>query len=442
MFEIIVVYNLVGIIFCIFFGILATSSIIERKPRAAAISLIIILMFGVFWFGLYLIHTSIYILVILLILVLSIAFLYFLPTGALNILHIDGVSAAVDERDVIFAREEYEPGTEKYLQYYQMHPEMQAMDDRIRALPELLEPGGRYYDPVRSRQIDSLFDVICDMRIDVDGDIDQDKIEIDPPYITHQIKNKVLRLGASQVGVTTLNPMFVYSHVGRGPETWGTAIHNTHTYAIVFTLEMDYGQVEGAPGLSITEESAFQYLQGSQISISIAKYIRRLGYPARAHIPGSNYQIMLPPVAHDAGLDELGRLGYLISPKHGARIRLGSVTTDLPLVTDKRISFGVQDFCSSCRKCANNCPAGAIPNGEKTMVRGVEKWPLNVEKCIQYWRTIGTDCGICMKVCPFSHPPTLVHNIVRAGIKQSSIARQASVWGDDLFYGKTTRFDT
>jgi len=168
----------------------------------------------------------------------------------------------------------------------------------------------------------------------------------------------------------------------------------------------------------------------------LAEYIRDMGYPARAHIAGSNYQIMLPPVAYDAGLGELGRHGYLISQRFGSRIRLGAVTTDLPLVPDRPIKFGVQDFCRICKKCADNCPSHAIPYEGKTNVRGMEKWQLNMEQCLRYWRIIGTDCGLCMKLCPFSHPRALLHDLVRAGIKRSDFARRISVIGDDLFYGK------
>jgi epoxyqueuosine reductase QueG len=145
---------------------------------------------------------------------------------------------------------------------------------------------------------------------------------------------------------------------------------------------------------------------------------------------------MLPPVAHAAGLGELGRMGYLISPRFGARIRLGAVTTDLPLIPDRPVVFGVQDFCSACRKCAVNCPSGAIPAEGKEWVRGVEKWQLGIEKCLHYWRVLGTDCGLCMKVCPYSHPPSFVHNLVRCGIGRSAFARKVSIWGDDLLYGR------
>ena len=197
--------------------------------------------------------------------------------------------------------------------------------------------------------------------------------------------------------------------------------------------------VEQAPDIQITEEAANKYYIASIISINLAKHIRSMGYPARAHISDSNYQIMLPPIAVDAGLGELSRMGYLMSKKFGPRVRLGGVTTDLPMIVDKPIVFGVQDFCSVCKKCSENCPSNAIPYDDKTIVRGVEKWELNIEQCLRYWRLAGTDCGLCMKVCPYSHPPTFVHNIVRKGIEKSTVARKLSIWGDDFFYGRKSK---
>jgi len=306
-------------------------------------------------------------------------------------------------------------------------------------LPELLGPGGRYYDPERSKQIKAAFRTIQTLTTQVDGKVSANKTGGDPSTITAEIKELVGRMGADEVGVTRLNKMFVYSHVGRGPEPWGKPIELGHKFAVVFTLEMSYDRVQQAPDLPITEESALQYLRGATISVSLARYIRNLGYPARAHISDSNYQVMLPPVAHDAGLGELSRMGYLISRKFGARVRLGAVTTDLPLVPDRPVVFGVQDFCATCLKCAENCPSAAIPRGGKTTVRGVEKWQLNVEQCLWFWRVAGTDCGLCMHICPYSHPPTFVHNVVRAGVRHAAFARRVSIWGDDFFYGRRVR---
>jgi len=431
------VYWLAGVTVSLFLILLALGSIREKRPRAVLFSLLFLSVFSAAWcvwhaacadspWGVLLPVTGLALFLIL----------FFSPIGCRRTMAIGPITERVDERDIMFAREEYEPGSDKYEQYYRMRPEYREFDDRLRELPRLLAPGGRYYDAVRSGQIREMFERINTLTTQVDGEVAREAQPLDSTRITKEIKQRVLQAGADDVGVAILNPMFVYSHVGRGPEPWGRPISNKHRFAIAFAVEMDYFCVESAPDLPITGETARRYLQAAHLSVDLARHIRALGYPARAHISDSNYQIMLPPVARDAGLGEVGRIGYLISPRFGARIRLGAVTTDLPLVPDQPVSFGLQDFCDKCRKCAVNCPSAAIPSDRPVEVRGVEKWPLRVEQCLRYWRLIGTDCGLCMKVCPYSHPPTLVHNIVRAGIRRSSLARTVSVWGDDLFYGR------
>jgi len=421
-------------VFLILFGV---TSLGERKARAAAVSFGLFVVFSTIWFyGWYRYDFSDIALLVPVGLILLVTALFFLPLGRRHPIAVGEVTERVDERDTMFAREEYQPGTERYDEYYAARPEFKAIDDSIRHLPELLAPGGRFYDPVGSTYIESLFTINEEFVTMVDGEVGSPHVEVEPQSITRQLKDLTRHLGADDVGIAELNPAWVYSHVGRGPEPWGKPIDLGHKYVIVFTLEMNYDHVEDAPRLPITEETAVQYLNGALISTALAEFIRQLGYPARAHIAGSNYQIMLPPVAYNAGLGELGRHGYLITPRHGARVRLGAVTTDLPLISDQPIEFGVQDFCETCKKCAANCPSKSIPFETKTTVRGVEKWLLNMETCMRYWRAIGTDCGLCMKVCPFSHPPSFAHNLIRAGIKHSSFARRISVYGDDLFYGR------
>ena len=418
-------------------GLFCISSLIERRHRAAFISALLLVVFAGIWFGGFLVlHPNHYVLAAAVILVVVTGLLFFLPIGKTDEKKLTRVSERVDERDVMFARAGYQPGTDSYDAYYRMRPEKKEVDDKIRGLAELLSSGGQYYDPIRSEYVASLFELEEQLVTLVDGPVSPDEQQIDPKEASAILKRLTLHLGAAQVGIARLNPHWVYSHVGRGPEQWGAEIKNYHPYVIAFSVEMDYSHVQEAPSIGISEETALQYLHAQRISIVLAHYIRSLGYQARAHVSGSNYQIMLPPVAYDAGLGELGRFGYLISPRFGARIRLGAVTTEIPLVPDEPIRFGVQNFCEKCKKCAENCPPGAIPTGSKTMVRGVEKWQLGIEKCYHYWRIIGTDCGLCMKVCPFSHPDNLIHNILRAGIKRSSFARSVSLLGDGLFYGK------
>lgn len=426
-----------GVILATLLVALLLSSLQEKKTRAAMLALTSLLLFSFIWFGgLYLFPVSRVLYISVMFLIFTFTVLFFAPLGRIKPLRIEPNSERVDERDTVFARDEYAEGTEKHETYYELYPERQETDNKTRRMGSLLAPGSTHYNEKRSGEIRSIFREISEMTTKVDGAVAPEQVSIDPKKITPEIKETCLTRGASAVGVGPLNPRFVYSHVGRGPETWGSPIENHHPYAIIFTLEMDYFNVEGAPTETIIEESAKNYLKGAKISIALAEEIRKMGYSARAHISDSNYQIMLPAVAVDAGLGELGRMGYLISPKLGPRIRLGAVTTDLPLITDKPTCFGVQEFCKVCKKCAENCPPNAIPMGEKHEARGAWKWSLSSEKCFRYWKTLGTDCGLCMKHCPYSHPPTWIHNLVRIGIRRSSFARRVSVLGENLLYGR------
>ncbi len=425
------------------------TSIRESERRAALVSALVCLLLSAAWSGWYAGFSSRpAILILPAAAVWLAALLFFCPTGRARGLRILELGERVDERDVIFSREEYEPGTDRYEEYYRRRPENKAIDDRIRSLPPLLSPGGRYYHPEDSHRVAQIFSVIEDLASRVDGPVATERsgippdeasaksYAIPPDEASAKVKSLVLGLGADVVGIAPLDPAFLYTHVGRGPEPYGRPIETSHTHAIVFGMEMRPAAVRQAPRLPITEESALQYLRGAQISVTAAAVLREWGWSARAHTAGSNYQVILPPLAHSAGLGELSRMGYLISRPYGPRLRLGVVTTDLELVHDQPDCFGVQEFCGICRKCADACPSGAIPREGKTVVRGVEKWMLRTEQCIRYWRTAGTDCGLCMKVCPFSHPKAMVHDLVRLGLRRSALARVVSVWGDDLLYGR------
>lgn len=345
----------------------------------------------------------------------------------------------VDERDTMFARAEYLPGTEKYNIYYgKLHPEKKDFDDRWRSLPDVCE-GGSLYEPLNSKICGATFSFIKNLLTAVDGPVSESKISMDPISATKRIKGLARYLGADLVGIAPAEKRYFYSHVGRGPEKWGSPIEVKHKFAIVFAVEMDYRMVSNSPFSPTAVESGRQYQRAALISVTLAYYIRSLGYSARAHISEGNYQAMLPPFAYLAGLGELGRMGYIITEKFGPRVRLGMVTTDLPLIPDKPKTFGVQDFCSFCKKCAENCPARAIPFGEKQIIRGVEKWQVDYESCYFFWRKVGTDCALCMYTCPYGKATNFFHALIRKYSTLSHFARRVCKMGDDFFYGKRPR---
>jgi reductive dehalogenase len=253
---------------------------------------------------------------------------------------------------------------------------------------------------------------------------------------TARLKRLARNLGAVGAGVAELEPAHIYTHIGRGTGTWGDEITLDHRWALAFTVEMDHRAVAHAPEAPVVAESARQYVESAKIAVQVAAVIRDHGWPARAHIDG-NYRVIAPLVARAAGLGEIGRMGLLMTPRLGPRVRIGVVTTDLPLTPDPPgEDLTVLDFCTICSKCATNCPVGAIPHGPRTREPEGRRWIIDDETCYRYWNAVGTDCATCMKVCPYSHPDNLMHNLVRKAIRLSPGTRNLMLRADDVMYGR------
>ena len=345
-------------------------------------------------------------------------------------------SRRVDERDIMFARGRLVPGDREYDSYYRMRPQNRSGDDHTRALPGLLSPDAQLAEPLSFAAAEASFDLTEAVRHHVDGEVAAQRVERPAEQWTAMLKELARSYGAVDVGVTELRPYHVYSHVGRGTGEYGEAVDLDHRWALAFSVEMDHRRISKAPAAPVVEESARQYVEGAKIALILASWIRRLGYPARAHIDG-NYRVIAPLVARDAGLGEIGRMGILMTPWLGPRVRLGVVTTDLPLIADQPgDDISVIDFCTICRKCATNCPVAAISFDERAPVDDGLRWAIDSETCFRYWNVAGTDCATCVRVCPYSHPDNLAHNMVRGVIARSAFARRAMLRLDDLFYGK------
>jgi reductive dehalogenase len=294
------------------------------------------------------------------------------------------------------------------------------------------------YDPLTFKAADALFEAIKNFYPDVDGDPAEHKADINAKEITQYMKAWIIREGGLSAGITKLKDYHWYSVIGRGSD-YGQEAQLPHQHAIAFTVEMDKDMMDQAPHGPTVMESARQYMHAAVIATSLAKFIRELGYSARAHIDG-NYRVVCPLVARDAGLGEIGRMGILMTPQLGPRVRIGVVTTNMPLVQDVRrdLSYMLK-FCHICKKCADVCPSKSIPFDDRKLIDGVRRWQINQERCFTYWCIIGTDCGKCMSDCPFSHPDNLFHRAVRKMIRNSSVFRHFALRMDDFFYGRNPR---
>jgi len=220
----------------------------------------------------------------------------------------------------------------------------------------------------------------------------------DPHILSRHIKKYTYFLGAEQVGICKVPERVIYRDKPRG---------EGYKYAIVFLLRKDADTVTASHGDEWADDAAsfVLYQRLAVIAVTLARYIRSLGYPAIASHT-MNYTTLMPRLIVEAGLGEFSRMGIAVNPFIGASFKAACVLCDLPLEPDKPIDFGLQDYCESCRICADHCPVGAVPKGDKVSHNGYKTWVLDKKKCAMYCihNPHGDICQRCTKLCPFNRP--------------------------------------
>ncbi len=215
-------------------------------------------------------------------------------------------------------------------------------------------------------------------------------------------------LGADLVGICEYDQRWVYTHnySRRDKREKLSDLPDDLPYVVVVVNEMDYDTTKVTPSALSGAATGQGYSKDIISVLSLTQYIRNLGYRAVASLNDTALSI---PLAIQAGLGEYGRLGLLITKEFGPRVRIAKIFTDFPLQPDRPIEFGVREFCQICRQCAKYCPARAISKGEPSEevhsisnICGVNKWTLDAEKCFKMWVNQGTDCAICIRVCPYN----------------------------------------
>jgi 3-chloro-4-hydroxyphenylacetate reductive dehalogenase len=279
----------------------------------------------------------------------------------------------------------------------------------------------------------------------VDGKVSTSKAPI--PHDQNILNTHIKRLGyflrADIVGICELPRYAIYTHHKRiyDKEDQVQKVELNHKYAIVIVVDQDCETLEGSTGHDwISNSQSFRsYSATAFISCIMADYIRKLGYSARAH-HARDYQVVLPPLLLLAGIGEMCRIGdVVLNPFLGVRFKAAVVTTDLPLLPDKPVDFGLQDFCKKCKKCAKECPSKAITMDDKVMYNGYEVWKPDIERCTKYRVTNqnGSGCGNCIKVCPWNKPEGWTHDAVRWMVQHTPFLNNTIVNLDDLYgYGK------
>jgi epoxyqueuosine reductase len=233
------------------------------------------------------------------------------------------------------------------------------------------------------------------------------RIEAPAGQFAAELTSFALAHEADGVGITAMDPLYVFEGY-TVDEPWVVVLALAHNYERLKEVPSD--ETNGVGVCDVGD----QYAKGTRSSYALANWIRAQGYRANPYPGPSASALALIPPAIASGLGELGKHGSLISRHFGAGVRLAGVTTDMPLAATGPDRFGADEFCTTCQVCTVACPPGAI-GPQKQMVRGVERWYVDFDKCIPYFAEAAS-CGICIAECPWTRPavrPKLLATMAR-----------------------------
>jgi Pyruvate/2-oxoacid:ferredoxin oxidoreductase delta subunit len=201
---------------------------------------------------------------------------------------------------------------------------------------------------------------------------------------TRSLKALAREMGVDAVGVAEYDPRFAFTQAGEP----------THTFVVVYAIAMSYDHMADI-GPRSQDEVHRVYHMLDDIGVRLAHRIAAYGYSA-AMQPNEG-DIPLVALAYLAGLGELGKHGSLISPELGSSLRLGAVSTDMPLEPDGPKDFGIEEVCVKCGVCERFCPGDAI-KPDKALVNGIVRWHVDTPACEPYFHKL-YGCKICLMVC-------------------------------------------
>jgi len=252
-----------------------------------------------------------------------------------------------------------------------------------------------------------------------------------PAEMAKTVKAAARLYGAGLVGIAPMNEAYVNLRQAKKdivfedvavPAVTETkfVIPRAMKWVVVIAIPMDLDLLSRAPTSLGDAATGLGYSHSAFTVASLAEFIRGLGYQA---IPTVNDTALSVPLAIEAGIGELSRLNKLVTPEFGPAVRLCKVLTDLPMACDKPIDFGLVEFCKTCKKCAESCPAGALSFDDEPSFKtrgpwnnpGHKAWFEDSYLCFQHWQQVDNGCGICLASCPYTKAAQAwIHDVVKA----------------------------
>lgn len=219
------------------------------------------------------------------------------------------------------------------------------------------------------------------------------------------LKEYILSLGCSDVGFCSIAGAKAGTLLDTYPESRGL------NYAVSIVIKLSDAVIDG-----ITDAPTHAYFHHyrtvnthiDNVLLQAGMKIEEMGYryipvAASQSINGLQGLFQHKTAARLSGLGGIGKSGLFISNKFGARVRLGTLITDMPLEVGTPFCG---DICGGCRACVMACPAMALEN--KSFSLDNPNDTINRSLCSAYMKDAfkhigrGAVCGICIKNCKFS----------------------------------------
>ena len=260
-----------------------------------------------------------------------------------------------------------------------------------------------------------------------------------PEEASNIIEKAARVLGAGQIGITTVDPNYMYPLSEGGKQA--KPLPPEMKYVImILTPWLPEGTRRADTGMGFMANRVHTFLE--QItSFGLRNFIKGLGYSYTVlHAPWPAFAVI-------SGLGELSRVNRVVSPIYGAGINLYGIVTDLPLAIDKPIDFGLQTFCKKCKRCAEICPVGVVSKKDEPSWEVEGEWNTPGKKvffekskaCIAYQIKNHSSCSLCMAVCPWTKQDiSVIHRVAKPLSAKFPWAASLMVMMDKIFgYGPT-----
>lgn len=256
----------------------------------------------------------------------------------------------------------------------------------------------------------------------------------DSKEAANAIRSAARLFGALRVGIARNDTRWNYDpiyDISQDKElSWEKDFPFKPKSVIVMVVPMDYDGMATAPSRASAATAGIGYTQMAVLAGAMKEFMNGLGYNA---VGAGNDLAISAGYGITAGLGEGGRNNCLIVPGYGPRVRVCKVFTDFDFEDqyDKPHTWGIAEFCKSCKKCSDACPSQAIADQTEPSFYpvhdrakepgynwgnhvGIKKFHTDAKRCLDYWLEIDGDCGACIAACTFNEPDFWHHWFIMA----------------------------